>query len=122
MKFGKNFPLLLNICGIFLVALTILSCNKSGSKVPTPSYPSGIKITGLSPNEGPYNCAVTIYGSGFNASLDLDTVLFNGKMAIIGNASDSQLLVMVPYLAGTGPIVVKTGIYTKTGFVFTYDY
>ena len=64
---------------------------------------------------------VTITGTGFNNTLSLDTVFFNGKQAVVTSASATQLVVTVPTGAGTGVVTVNVQGGGATGPVFTYD-
>ena len=64
---------------------------------------------------------VTIAGTGFNNTLSLDTVFFNGKQAVVTSATATQLVVTVPMGAGTGVVSVNVKGGGATGPVFTYD-
>lgn len=79
------------------------ACKKSSSPaVVAPVAPP--VISKISPLEGPGAAMDTISGTGFSALTARDSVLFNGKSAAISSASDTQLVVTVPALAGTGVV------------------
>lgn len=106
---------------ILSAAVLLVACKKNNDK-PAPSKSQPPVINGISPAEGPLGTKVTISGKGFNDTLTLDTVYFNGQKAIITSASDSQLIVTVPPQAGTGTVSVNVKGTSVTGPVFTYDF
>jgi uncharacterized repeat protein (TIGR01451 family) len=74
-----------------------------------PLLASGVSITGFSPASGQPGNVITITGSGFNSAT---TVGFNNNLPTLGdftNVSDSQLLVVVPQGAASGPLQVFAG-------------
>ena len=116
---------------IFFVSTSLLffSCSKkdSGSPAPpappadtthTPAKPS---LSGINPAEGPATTTVTISGTNFSNSMSNDSVFFNGKKATIVSATTTQIVVTVPFQAGTGKLSVFTNGTTITGPNFTYD-
>lgn len=115
------------ICVLGAVAL-FSSCIKNEIPIPPPppsstsTGSSGPAISGISPGEGPLATQVTITGTGFNDTLSLDTVWFNGKQAVVTSATSTQLVVTVPPQAGTGVVSVDVKGVTGTGPSFTYDY
>jgi sugar lactone lactonase YvrE len=102
---------LMSIC--FLAIIN--ACKKSSPQAP-------VIIFGISPASGTYNTIVTITGSGFNANATGDSVKFNGVGAVVQQASPTQLTVLVPKAAGTGPVTVQTGSQTGAGPVFNFTY
>jgi hypothetical protein len=79
-------------------------------------------ISAISPQEGPGDTTVTITGTGFSATMALDSVFFNRKRAAITSATSTQLVVTVPALAGTGVVSIAVNGDSVTGPSFTYDY
>ena len=78
--------------------------------------PPAPSITGFSPPSGPVGTTVTITGSGFTGTND---VQFNGTSVGTGNFavnSDTQITATVPAGATTGPISVITPGGTATSF------
>ncbi|MGA2556226.1 MAG: IPT/TIG domain-containing protein [Verrucomicrobiota bacterium] len=63
------------------------------------------KINSFSPLVGPTNSVVSIYGTGL---LNVTNVQFNGVNARPSSASNSQVQVVVPYNAASGPLTVFT--------------
>ena len=104
---------------ILLVLYFFSGCSKSGSnpisKTTTPT------ITSISLTFGPYNTAVTITGTGFSTTIANNQLFFNGKAAVIGDATSTQLYTNVPLSAGTGNVTVTVNGTTVTGPVFTYQ-
>lgn len=89
--------------------------------VPPPvPQPNPVSITSFSPDRGPHSVVVTIYGSGFSINPADDTVRFNGRVAIITEATETKLTAIVPKGAGTGPVTVSVKDRKATGDVFTY--
>jgi len=113
---------IVNISYISLLAATLLfvACKKNSDSPAVPDQAPVIK--GISPAEGPLGTQVTISGKGFNATMTLDTVYFNGQKAVIISASDTILVVTVPPQAGTGDVVVNVKGTSTKGPVFTYDF
>lgn len=103
---------------IFLFTLVIFaSCKKDNDNNPSSS---GLAVTNISPDNGPHSTQVTITGTGFSTVASENTVKFNGKDAIVQNATATQLKVLVPKGAGTGNVTVQKGTETVTGPSFTY--
>jgi hypothetical protein len=74
-----------------------------------PLAASGLTITGFSPAFGQPGNVITVTGSGFNSAT---MVAFNTNAPTLGdftNVSDSQLLVVVPQGAASGPLQVFAG-------------
>jgi IPT/TIG domain len=116
-------PCLSYLPAAVLAALFLFSCKKdssSGSPNGTGTAPVVPLISSIVPSNGPGSMHDTIHGKGFNASIQ-DTVLFNGVKATVYSASDSELIVGVPSLAGTGQVSAVVNGITITGPVFTYD-
>jgi hypothetical protein len=84
--------------GLLIAALSVSACSKH-STPPSPTHPAPpfLSITSFSPTNGPDSTTVTITGT------------------------DTSLVAIVPGLAGTGNVVIKTNGSTTTGGVFTYD-
>jgi len=78
----------------------------------------GAAISGFSPASGPAGTVVTVNGSGFSGA---SSFLFNGvTYADFDIVSASQLRVVVPLGAGTGPLnVVVAGVATASSSTFT---
>lgn len=92
----------------------VQSCQKNAS-------PPDISIILLSVTSGSYNTPVYITGTGYSSTLKNNAVFFNGKPATITAATPTQLSVLVPLGAGTGPVTIQVNngaVYT--GPVFTY--
>jgi len=76
----------------------------------------------FSPNHGPAGTAVTLSGTGFSSTASANTVKFNGSVAPVVTASQTQLVVSVPSAATTGPISVQVGsaiVTSSTSFTVT---
>ena len=68
--------------------------------------PAPITLAGFVPTGGPAGTAVTITGTGFNATAALNVVSFNGAAAVVAAASATTLTVTVPAGASTGKVAV----------------
>ena len=81
---------------------TISITNGSGTATSASSYTVTLSpptITSFSPSSGPVGTAVTITGTGFDATIANNTVYFDGVKATITSASATQLVATFP--AGT---------------------
>lgn len=64
---------------------------------------------------------MTITGLGFSSTITSDSVFFNGKRAEIVSANDTQIVAVVPTLAGTGDITIFVNGKTTNAGRFGYD-
>jgi YD repeat-containing protein len=67
-----------------------------------------VSIIDFTPQNGPVGTVVTINGTGFSTTASQDTVTFNGVIATVSSATNTQLQVMVPSAATTGAISVTS--------------
>lgn len=68
---------------------------------------AGPTISDFSPKEGPIGSEVTMTGTNFDAlSPGSNQVKFNGALAFVSSATSTQLKVIVPLAASSGPISV----------------
>jgi YD repeat-containing protein len=70
------------------------------------SAATALSLTEFTPNAGPVGTSVTIYGSGFVATVAGNTVKFNGTTATVSAATANRLTVAVPAGATTGKVSV----------------
>ena|SRR5579864_875946 len=75
---------------------------------------SQLSIITFTPTNGAAGTAVTLYGTGFSSTASQNTVSFNGTAATVQSATATQLVVIVPTGAITGPISVTTSAGTAT--------
>jgi YD repeat-containing protein len=88
----------------------------------TRSTPTQVNVIEFTPDAGPVGQSVTIYGTGFSATVGQNTVTFNGTSASIASASTTHLVVTVPGGATTGTIAVTSpngSDTSSTSFVVT---
>jgi YD repeat-containing protein len=69
---------------------------------------SSLSILEITPDSGPIGTTVTIYGTGFSATPNQNTIAFNGASATVLAASTTQLITTVPTGATTGPVSITT--------------
>lgn len=98
-----------------LITVFIISCSNNSSSNPNP------EITGVQPTSGPPGSAVTISGNGFAPQVSGNEVAFNGTVATVTNASDSELTTTVPNDATSGVVSVMVGQATAMGPNFTVE-
>ncbi|MEI6950816.1 IPT/TIG domain-containing protein [Paraflavisolibacter sp. H34] len=105
----------LNKAIAILTALTLLtlSCRKNGESM---------AIAGIAPDTGKHSSIVTITGSGFSTNPAENKVTFNGRQAVVQNASATLIHAFVPKGAGTGPVKVERGGRLAAGPDFHYVY
>jgi serine/threonine protein kinase, bacterial len=111
----------------FISSNLLNSCSKTsatGSTTP-PNQPvipkDSLTIQTVVPGHGPDSTSVTITGMGFNNDPSQNQVFFNGKQAVLKSASSTQLVAVLPTLAGTGKVIVTVNGKNATGPIFTYD-
>jgi YD repeat-containing protein len=76
-------------------------------------------VTSLSPSTGAPGTPVTVSGSGFGATQGSSSVTFNGATAAVTSWSDTQIAVVVPDGATSGPVNAIVGNITGVGPTFT---
>jgi uncharacterized protein (TIGR03437 family) len=92
----------------------ILLCCDHDDESPTP------EVTALNPTSALPNTTISITGKAFSAVFSDNKVMFKGKEALVLNASASQLNVVVPTGAETGPVsVTVNGKAARNQPVFT---
>jgi YD repeat-containing protein len=67
---------------------------------------SQVSIFALSPNNGPVNSSVTIYGDGFSTTASQNTVTFSGQAATVISSTQTTIATTVPTGAVTGSVTV----------------
>jgi hypothetical protein len=87
------------ILNIAIIVVSVLSCSDDDE-------PPVAEVTAITPASALPNSVVAITGKDFSAVFSENTVSFNGKDALVLNASSTQLNVVVPALAVTGPVTV----------------
>ncbi len=79
-----------------------------------------LAITGINPTSGPPGIAVAITGTGFEPTPAGNTVTFaGGALALVTSATATQLVVVVPAAAQTGPITVTNSRGSAQSPIFT---
>jgi large repetitive protein len=73
-----------------------------------------LAISNFDPQQGPAGATVTISGTGFSTTPSNNSVTFNGVTAVVQTATQTQLAVIVPPAATSGPISVSVGASTVT--------
>ncbi|KRB09198.1 hypothetical protein ASD86_25570, partial [Lysobacter sp. Root690] len=74
-----------------------------------------IAVFSFVPARGAAGVEVTIQGQGFSATAADNVVRFNGAAATVVSAALTELKVLVPVGASTGPLTVTVGAQTVTG-------
>jgi ribosomal protein L18E len=71
-------------------------------------------IASFSPQSAKAGNTVTITGTNFDAIRTNNTIKFNGEVAVINSASNTELQVYVPNLATTGKITLEVNGFSQT--------
>lgn len=74
----------------------------------TRSTATQVNVIEFTPDAGPVGQSVTIYGTGFSATANQNTVTLNSTSASVSSASTTHLVVTVPGGATTGTIAVTS--------------
>ncbi len=85
---------------VYDAAGNLLSTTRQNTNLPS--------IIEFTPNSGTIGVPVTIFGTGFSATANQNTVKFNGVTATVTSATPTQIVTAVPAGATTGPITVNT--------------
>lgn len=109
---------LLCLSAVALLLLTVLlpACSKSGDKT------SSIIIDSVSSPSIHGGDTIIVYGKHLPTNVGAFTVLLNGKPFRFLSAGADSIVVIVPKMAGSGPIVVTVGNDSITGPAVTYNY
>lgn len=91
------------------ITVTILGKSTASVKDFTVSQP---EITGTFPGIAAEGISVTISGANFSPVAEYNIVEFNGVEATVTSVSETELTVLVPAGATTGPLSVKVGSHT----------
>jgi hypothetical protein len=103
----------------FAVSLSI-TITLQFSSCSSDNEPDGPAIVGIAPDSGAAGTIVAITGRGFNTDVSKNNVKFNGVVATIQTATETQLTVVAPSGGTTGTIAVSIGTKELNGPVFTY--
>ncbi len=104
----KNFEFAPTALSVAISATSVGDADFTGTHLPS------LSITALSPPNGPVGSPVTLFGTGFSTNADDNIVHFFGtfSQAVVLKSpppTDSQITVLVPAQARTGPVVVGVG-------------
>jgi len=91
----------------------------SNSKPFTITTPPTPTITSLNPSNGGIGIAVTINGTNFGPAQNASTVTFNGIEVTVTSWSPTAIVVTVPTMATTGPVIVTVGGIASNSETFT---
>ena len=82
-----------------------------------------LKITGFTNRKALGGATISIYGRGFSPLPMENSVTINGAIATVQTASNTYLTVLVPPMAGSGPIIVSAGNKADTSDIdFIYEW
>jgi uncharacterized protein (TIGR03437 family) len=84
---------------VYLLAGILFACDDEDE----PPLP---EVTAINPSSALPNTMISITGKSFSQVFSENKVSFNGVDALVSNASTTQLNVVVPVGAETGPVVV----------------
>ncbi|WP_230598964.1 IPT/TIG domain-containing protein, partial [Xanthomonas albilineans] len=93
------------------------SYDNIGNLVAVDTIAGQLAIFAFSPGRGAPGTPVTIKGQGFSAIASQNAVNFNGVAATVSTASSTELTVVVPSGATTGPIAITVGSATASSAV-----
>lgn len=86
----------------------------------TPPVATAVLISGITPTSGTVGSVVTLTGEGFASPASANTVAFAGNVpAIVQSGTATELKVLVPDAAQSGPITVSNSLGSAQSPVFT---
>lgn len=94
-------------CIIVLFLFASIGCSKKDDFIPP-------AITGFTPKNGTMGSPITLTGTDFNTEISGNTVRINDLIAVVTNASATELKIIVPEGAMTGKISLTSGGTTTT--------
>ena len=97
---SANFKYIVSYVRILVLIGLALSCSDDETEPPAP------EVTGVTPASALPNTLVAIAGKSFSTIFSENKVSFNGKEALVTVASATQLNVVVPIGASSGPVTV----------------
>jgi hypothetical protein len=100
-------------------AITVTTTGGTGTG-PVFTYLKVPVISGINPGSAAAGASVTITGTDFDATAANDIVKFNGAVATVTTATNTQLVATVPAGGTSGNITVTTAGGTSNGIAFTY--
>ncbi len=104
------------VTGPVFLELVNVNSNSENFTVSAPTTPT---ITSLTPNNGGIGIPVTIAGTNFGATQSSSTVTFNGILATVTSWSATSIVVTVPVMATTGPVIVTVSGIASNSVTFT---
>lgn len=112
-----GYKISIKTTSIVIVAVFLIQACKDSSSgpEPEPEPPVELQITSIEPESGTTGTEVTITGTGFDPAASQNKVVFNGAEGSVENASETELLTIVPEGASTGPVDVTVGGETANG-------
>ncbi|MGI9549678.1 MAG: IPT/TIG domain-containing protein [Aurantibacter sp.] len=97
-----------------------ISCSKDNTPVPEPDSILVPILSGISPESGPKNTVVTIFGNHFGTDASEVQVFFNDTEVEVQTVSETQIKTVVPVGTTTGLIKLNVKGIAITGPEFTY--
>ena len=78
-------------------------------------------ISSIDPDSGMPGTEVKIAGTGFGVDIDKVSVTINGVAAVVESVTETQIVVIIPEDAGSGPVKVTVNGVTVTGPSFAFQ-
>ncbi len=112
----KQFSPLGGIISVLLmVAIIIIGCSSDEDQQ------SEVSVTGISPASGSAGTQVRISVAGFGVITENVKIFFNNVEGSVSSVTNSEIIVIAPGEATSGPIKVVVGEMEMSGPVFTYE-
>ncbi|HEY5749117.1 MAG TPA: IPT/TIG domain-containing protein [Chryseolinea sp.] len=78
-------------------------------------------ISSIDPDSGMPGTEIKIGGTGFGVDIDKVSVTINGVPAVVKSVTETQIVVIIPEDAGSGPVKITVNGVTVTGPSFTFQ-
>ena len=108
----------LAITVVFSIVLFVFLFHGCSRKDEPPLIPP--TISSIDPDNGMPGTEIKISGTGFGVDIDKVSVTINGVPAVVKSVTETQIVVVIPEDAGSGPVKITVNGVTVTGPSLTF--
>jgi sugar lactone lactonase YvrE len=104
---------------VLSIAVFVFLCYGCSRRDEPPLVPP--TVSSIDPQSGMPGMEVKITGTGFGVEVDKVSVTINGVPAVVKSVTETQIVVIIPEDAGSGPIKITVNGVTLTGPTFAFQ-